>query len=175
MTMAKARILVVYYSRTGTTRKVAQSLSAALSCDIEEITEAGSRSGIFGYLRSAMEARRQIPSRIAATLRDPSLYDLVVIGTPVWAWSLSSPVRAYLLANRPKLPAVAFFCTLGGAGSDQVFGQMRELVGKQPLHCLSITARDVASANDAPRLATFVEAIQRAIGNGRSSAATNAA
>ncbi|MDX3968764.1 MAG: flavodoxin [Bradyrhizobium sp.] len=174
MTMAKARILVVYYSRTGTTRKVAQSLSAALSCDSEEITEAGSRNGIFGYLRSAMEARRQIPSRIAATVRDPSLYDLVVIGTPVWAWSLSSPVRAYLLANRSKLPAVAFFCTLGGAGSDQVFGQMRELVGKQPLDCLFVTARDVASANDAPRLATFVEAIQRAIGNGRSSAATNA-
>ncbi|WP_430650081.1 flavodoxin family protein, partial [Bradyrhizobium liaoningense] len=79
--MANARILVVYYSRTGTTRKVAQSLSAALSCDSEEITEAGSRKGIFGYLRSAVEARRQIPSRIAATVRDPSLYDLVVIGT----------------------------------------------------------------------------------------------
>ncbi|MHC2382978.1 flavodoxin family protein [Bradyrhizobium liaoningense] len=105
--MANARILVVYYSRTGTTRKVAQSLSAALSCDSEEITEAGSRKGIFGYLRSAVEARRQIPSRIAATVRDPSLYDLVVIGTLVWAWSLSSPVRAYLLANRSKLPAVA--------------------------------------------------------------------
>ncbi|WP_158668946.1 flavodoxin family protein [Bradyrhizobium guangdongense] len=175
MTMANARILVVYYSRTGATRKVAQSLSDALSCDSEEITEAGSRNGIFGYLRSVMEARRQIPSRIAATVRDPSLYDVVVIGTPVWAWSLSSPVRAYLLANRSSLPAVAFFCTLGGAGSDQVFGQMRELVGKRPLDCLFVAARDVASVNYAPRLATFVEAIQRAIGNGRSRAATSAA
>lgn len=173
--MTNSRILVVYYSRTGTTRKVAQSLSAALSCDIEEITETGRRGGIFGYLWSAVEARRQIPSRITATVRDPSLYGLVVIGTPVWAWSLSSPVRAYLLANRSKLPAVAFFCTLGGAGSDQVFGQMRELAGKQPLDCLSVTARDVASANCAPRLATFVEALQRAIRNGRSGAATSAA
>lgn len=174
--MANARILVVYYSRTGTTRMVARSLSAALSCDSEEITEAGSRTGIFGYLRSAMEARRQIPSsRIAAAVKDPSLYDLVVIGTPVWAWSLSSPVRAYLAANRSKLPAVAFFCTLGGAGSDQAFGQMRELVGKHPVDCLSVTARDVASASYAPRLATFVEGLQRAIANGRSRAATPAA
>ena len=122
--MADARILVVYYSRTGTTRKVAKSLAAALHCDSEEVVETSSRSGMFGYLRSVIDARRQVPSRIVAGASDPSLYDLIVIGTPVWAWSLSSPVRAYLLANKPRLPAVAFFCTLGGAGSDQAFGQM---------------------------------------------------
>ena len=167
--MADARILVVYYSRTGTTRKVAQSLAAALHGDIEEIVEAESRSGIFGYLRSVIEARRKIPSRIVAAVRDPLIYDLVVIGTPVWAWSLSSPVRAYLLANKAKLPAVAFFCTLGGAGSEQAFGQMQQFVGKRPVDCLAVTAGDVASANYAPRLATFVATLQQAL------ARTNAA
>ncbi|MDN5000102.1 flavodoxin family protein [Bradyrhizobium sp. GCM10027634] len=175
MTMANARVLVVYYSWTGTTRKIAQSITAALSCDCEEIVEVGSRRGVFGYLRSVIEARRHIPSRIVAAVRDPSLYDLVVIGTPVWAWSLSSPTRAYLLANKPRLPAVAFFCTLGGAGSDQAFAQMRELVGKNPVDCLSVTARDTASANDAPRVATFVAALQRALEARRTSAVTNAA
>ncbi|MDH6256297.1 hypothetical protein [Bradyrhizobium sp. BR13661] len=173
--MADARILVVYYSRTGTTRKVAQSLAAALRCDSEEVVETGSRSGVFGYLRLVIEARRQVPSRIAAAARDPSLYDLVVIGTPVWAWSLSSPVRSYLLTNKPRLPSVAFFCTLGGAGSDQAFGQMQEVVGKRPVGCLSITARDVASEKYAPQLATFVETLQRTLAEHRSSRATNAA
>lgn len=40
---------------------------------------------------------------------------------------------------------------------------MRELVGKRSVDCLSVTAGDVASANDAPKLATFVAALQRVL------------
>ncbi len=173
--MANSRILVVYYSRTGTTRKVAEALAAALGGDSEEIVEPGSRSGMLGYLRSVLEARRRVPSRIGAVVKDPKLYDLLVIGTPVWAWSLASPVRAYLLANKARLPAVAFFCTLGGAGSDQAFGQMQEVAGKRPLDCLSVTAGDVASASYRPRVAAFAEALQRHLAERRAGAATNAA
>lgn len=169
--MANARILVVYYSRTGTTRKLAAAVAAALGCDSEAIVEPSSRSGMLGYLRSALEARRQVPSRIAAAAKDPSRYDLVVIGTPVWAWSLSSPVRAYLLANKAKLPAVAFFCTLGGAGSDKAFAQMQEVAGKPPVDCLAVTAAEVASGNYGPRVAMFAEALQCGL-TGRAGAVT---
>ncbi len=172
--MANSRILVVSYSRTGTTRKVAEALAAALGGDSEAIVEPGSRSGMLGYLRSVIEARRRVPSTIAAATKDPSLYDLVVIGTPVWAWSVSSPVRAYLLANRPRLPAVAFFCTLGGAGSDRAFGQMQEVAGKRPLACLSVTAGEVASASHGPRVAAFAEGLQRRLAEPRAGAANAA-
>lgn len=50
--MADPRILVVYYSRSGTTRKLAQAISQELHCDLEEITETRSRNGLVGYLRS---------------------------------------------------------------------------------------------------------------------------
>jgi flavodoxin len=46
--MARPRILVVYYSRSGTTRKIAEALSEALACDLEEIVEDKSRAGSFG-------------------------------------------------------------------------------------------------------------------------------
>ena len=173
--MASSRILVVYYSRTGTTRKVAEALAATLRCDSEEIVEAGSRSGMLGYLRCVLEARRQVPARIAAAARDPSNYDLIIIGTPVWAWSVSSPARAYLLANKARLPAVAFLCTLGGAGSERAFGQMQELAGKPPVGCLSVTALDVASAAYQPRLAMFAETLQRTLAGRREGAAANTA
>jgi flavodoxin len=166
--MADSRILIVYYSRSGTTRKVAESLAAALKCDSEEIVEAKSRSGILGYLRSVIEARRRSPAAIALPTRDPSSYDLIVIGTPVWAWSLSSPVRAYMMANAARLPAVAFFCTLGGAGSDRAFAQMQDVAGKPPRASFAVTAQDVASGASAPRLAGFV----RALGSSGSAAPT---
>ena len=54
--MANLRTLVVYYSRSGTTRKIAEALSEALNANIEEIVEANDRAGFFGYVRSLVEA-----------------------------------------------------------------------------------------------------------------------
>ena len=115
--MDAPKVLVVFYSRSGTTRRIAKALSEALKCDLEEITEPRRRTGFLGYIRSLLEASRKRPSTIAPKKHDVSLYDLVIIGTPVWAWSLSSPVRAYLMATASQLPKVAFFCTLGARGA----------------------------------------------------------
>ena len=168
--MAAPRILVVYYSRSGTTRKVAQSLATELQCDTEEIVEGRSRSGMLGYLRSVIEARRRVPVPIALSVRDPSTYDLIVVGTPVWAWSVSSPVRGYMIANKARFPALAFFCTLGGAGSDSAFAQMQDIAGKSPVACLAVTARDLASGSDRARLSAFVESLRQQSATNRQSA-----
>ena len=117
--MSATKTLVVFYSRSGTTRRIAEALSRALTCDLEEIIEPKPRTGFLGYMRSLLEARRKRPSVIAPIKHDVSSYDLVVVGTPVWAWSLSSPVRAYLMTTASQLPEVAFFCTLGGKGSEK--------------------------------------------------------
>ena len=153
--MPDPKILVVYYSRSGTTRGVAKALSARLNSSIEEIVETRGRDGFLGYWRSIIEARRKQPAGITPAKNDPSAFDLVVIGTPVWAWSVSSPVRAYLAANKDRIPDVAFFCTLGGKGSERAFAQMQGIIGKPPRATCAITAREVASGRDGPRLATF--------------------
>jgi hypothetical protein len=88
-----------------------------------------------------------------------SSYDLVVIGTPVWAWSLSSPVRAYLTATASQLPEVAFFCTLGARGSESAFAQMTAIVGKKPRAVCAITQREAFSASDVERLTAFEKAL----------------
>jgi hypothetical protein len=83
-----------------------------------------------------------------------------VIGTPVWAWSVSSPVRAYLTANKDRLPAVAFFCTLGGAGSETAFAQMQDIVGKAPRATCAITARDIAAGGEGAQVSAFARALR---------------
>jgi flavodoxin len=158
--MSGSRTLVVFYSRSGTTRRIAQALSGALKCDLEEITEPRPRTGFLGYMRSLLEARRKLPSIIAPKKHDVSSYDLVVIGTPVWGWSLSSPIRAYLTATASQLPEVAFFCTLGGRGSESAFAQMMAIAGKRPRAICAITQRDALSPSHVERLAAFEKALQ---------------
>jgi hypothetical protein len=160
--MPAPKILVIFYSRSGTTRRIALALSATLDSCVEEIVEGRGRDGFFGYCRSVIEARRKHSANILPAKNDPSSFDLVVIGTPVWAWSVSSPVRAYLTANKDRLPAVAFFCTLGGKGCETAFAQMQSIVGKPPCATCAITAREVASGADGLQLANFAGALRMA-------------
>lgn len=140
--MYAGKVLVVFYSRTGTTRRAASALAEMLDADVEEIVVTRDRAGPFGYLRSLVEAINQKPAEIVAAKRDPSAYDLVVIGSPVWAGCVSSPVRAYLVANQRRLPRVAFFCSFAQRGADSALTQMRTLARKSPLAECRVTPRE---------------------------------
>ncbi|HUV55174.1 MAG TPA: hypothetical protein VMW03_08230 [Candidatus Krumholzibacteriaceae bacterium] len=51
------KTLVVYYTRTGNTRLVAQAIADRLGADAEEITEPNGRGGPIRFLQSAFESR----------------------------------------------------------------------------------------------------------------------
>jgi menaquinone-dependent protoporphyrinogen IX oxidase len=157
--MAARKILVVFYSRSGTTRKVAEALAAELKCNAEEIVAAKSRAGFVGIMRSLIESMLRRSAQIATARLNPSSYDLVVIGTPVWAWSVSSPIRAYLIDNNKNFPEVAFFCTLQHRGDEATFAQMQALAGKVPRAKVAFRTADVIAGSFRPGLAEFIRAL----------------
>ncbi len=135
------RTLVVSYSRNGTTRELARALGQALVADVEEIVDPTPRAGTIGYLVSGFESITKRAAPIRPRVKDPRDYDLVVVGTPVWAGIMSSPVRAYLEAVRGRLPRVAFFCTMGGRGDEHAFLEMEKLAGARPVAVLALRER----------------------------------
>ncbi|PZQ10832.1 MAG: hypothetical protein DI564_15180 [Rhodanobacter denitrificans] len=117
-----AKILIVFYSRTGTTGRVAEQLAAALDAPLTAIEEPRRRRGLTGYLRSAREAARCALPPILPPTRDPADYDLLVLATPVWVGHVASPMRSFLQGYRSTLRRVAFFCTCGGRGAERAPG-----------------------------------------------------
>ncbi len=140
---------------------VAEALAAELKCDAEEVVVIKSRTGFVGIIRSLIEAMRQRPAQIATARLSPSSYDLVVIGTPVWAWSLSSPIRSYLINNNKNFPEVAFFCTLQHRGDEATFAQMQDLAGKVPRTKVAFRAADVIAGRFRSGLATGFSIVNR--------------
>ena len=70
-------------------------------------------------------------------------------------------LRAYLAANRGRLPDVAFFCTMGSRGSDRAFEEMQAVAGKAPrAGCGAVTAREVASEAYGTHIAQFMEQLK---------------
>ncbi len=156
-----ARILVIYYSRTGHTKRIAEEIAKAAGGDLEAITDPSDRSGILGYLRSAYQAFRQRSVEIGPAAHDPSSYDLVVIGTPIWNMSVSPPVRSYLQREKDRLPTVAFFCTCGGSGGERAFTQMTRECGKSPATTLIV--REAELDRSAAAVARFLTDLDAAL------------
>ncbi len=170
--------LIVHYSRSGHTRKVAEAIADQLGCDVDEVHELRSRRGVFGYFRSAREALREQLVEIEPCSHDLGDYELVILGTPVWAGNLSSPLRSYVARFRGGFPDVAFFCTQGGRGSDKVFSRLEALTGKTPLATLVVRQREVGSPTIKDKVAEFAMrlryAMQETASGGTAAAAAEA-
>lgn len=161
--MDPTRVLVVYYSRTGTTDIVARAIREELGCEIEAIHDAKSRKGVLGYLRSSIDAALHRPAKLRAMSSAPQDYDLVIVGTPIWNTTLSAPVRTYLLANRERIRRVAFFCTHRGGDSTWVMRQLAEICDQSPIATLALDSNEVQGVGLAENVRRFVSAVRAAM------------
>lgn len=151
--------LLVYYSRTGTTKKLAETISNSIDCDVEEIIDTKDRSGFFGFLTSGWETLQKKQTPIERIKKDPSQYDLVIIGSPTWMHSTPSPIRTFLFEAGDKIDKTAFFCTYGGSGYEKVFEEMQKLSQKNPISKLNLRSRDLKKEESVQKVKEFVDEI----------------
>jgi flavodoxin len=139
--------LVVFYSRSGTTRKAAQELARIIGCGYEEIVPKRKYKGPFGFILGGYEATRKKLPAISEPQSDLSGIDTVILGTPVWANTMASPVRTLLSRHGERCRRVAFFLTKGGSTNTKTFGEMERLCGQAPLATLELRTSEVRKEN----------------------------
>ncbi|WP_051361861.1 flavodoxin family protein [Solimonas soli] len=159
--------LIVYYSRSGNTRRLAQQLAARLDADLEEIRERRGRGGALGFLRSLYDALREREPPIEPPNLDASGYKVVIVGSPVWTGHVAAPVRRYLTQYAGALRRLAFFCTYRDAGGPEALAEMAAL--REPLAetieyddfpSLALTEAQLREGAE-EKVARFVAAVRR--------------
>lgn len=127
------KTLVVYFSATGSTRRVAETIADTLSADIFEIVPAEPYTGDdLNWTNSNSRVSREHDD---ASLRDVALvstavpdwesYDTVFIGYPIW-WGIAAwPVNGFVAANDFSGKTVIPFATSASSGMGQS-GQLLE-------------------------------------------------
>ncbi|TFG21883.1 MAG: flavodoxin [Promethearchaeota archaeon] len=118
MIKLEQKILVIYYSLTGNTKLIAETIQNAIGADIQEIKpvkeldpESGTR-----FMWGGMQATMKKKPKLEAFDKDPSDYDLIFIGTPVWAWQASPPIRSLSKMYDFSDKKVALWCCCSGKG-----------------------------------------------------------
>ena len=153
-------ILVVYYSRSGMTKKIAQAIAEKLGADQEEIISLEERKGLSGYLKSGQEAAQKKLAKIKPPEKKVGDYDLVIVGTPVWVGTMSSPVRTYLNSNLGRFRTVAFFTTQGSIKDQKVFKELTEVLGKDPIATLKVKTKEAATDDYTIKLEKFLKEVK---------------
>lgn len=149
------KTLVVYYSKTGNTGIVAKELAQTLSAEIEQIVETQPKEGIVGMILAGKDAALQNSTPITELKNKVADYDLVVIGTPIWAWTMANPIRAFIEKNKKDLKKIAFFATMGNSGDKRAFSHMEKLSGLTPAATISFVDSKVKNGEFKTGLAEF--------------------
>lgn len=127
------KILVAYFSATGTTRPIAENLAEAAGADLFEIVPADPYSDEdLDYNNDSCRANQEQQDEnarpeIEGTVENMDQYDTVFIGHPIW-WGeepriIDTFVESYDLSGK----TVVDFCTSGGSGVSQSESNLKEL------------------------------------------------
>jgi len=114
------KIAVVYYSLNGNCAFIAEEIKSRLNADLIRLHTEGEkpRGGFakFFWGIGVMLGIKKAPLKPYAF--NPSAYDLIIIGTPVWAGAPARPIRAFLAETGITGKKIALFvCHNGGMGN----------------------------------------------------------
>ena len=120
------KYLVAYYSRTGNIKTIGMAIGKALSADIDEILDKKNRTGIVNLLRAGRDGQGKKLTEIQSE-KNPQDYDVIVIGSPIWAGNPTPALQTYLTTHDLKGKKVAFFiCSIVNRYA-KVFHQLKEM------------------------------------------------
>lgn len=118
--------IIVYYSLDGNTRYVAEKIAADTGAELLELIPEkpystgkigkffwGGKSVVLGDMPELHEYRKDFEG-----------YDLVIIGTPIWAGSFAPPIKTFLHEVNLKTAKVAAFACSSSGGADKCFGKI---------------------------------------------------
>lgn len=87
-------IQVVYFSRTGNSKRVAEKIAQQLNSDIIQVDDHKCWKGLIGYIRAGFYAT--IDRKVKITFSSPlkSDHDCIVV-SPLWAGDTAPAIRAF--------------------------------------------------------------------------------
>lgn len=109
------KILVAYFSYSGTTRNIANAISEKTGGDLFEIASQEGYSDV--YMESNREIRGNERPALTDTVENMDAYDVVFVGYPVWWHATPAPVNTFLESYDLIGKLIIPFCTTAEAAS----------------------------------------------------------
>ena len=155
-----SKTLVIAYSYTGTSRRLARLLCAQQGWPMGEVVELRPRAGAWGTLRCLLDSalRRQPSVRyVGPPIKD---FDSVVLIAPIWLSRLAGPMRSFIANYADSLPDIAVISVMGANGAASAAAEAARLAERTPLLTAAFRTREIEDDSCAARLLAFGDALR---------------
>lgn len=108
--------IIIYYSYGGNTKRIANMIHEKKGYDMVEIKPVTSYTNNYQKLVDEEENKmhQEEVVEIEPIHVDLSNYDTIILGTPVWWYTMTPPIRAFLKNNDLSGKVIVPFATNGG-------------------------------------------------------------
>ncbi|HEY9023742.1 MAG TPA: flavodoxin [Burkholderiaceae bacterium] len=154
-------VLVVVYSRTGRSLRLAQRLCNQLGWSLGEIREIEPRRGAGGRLRRLWDSLLRRCPGIEYRGPSPRDFDLVVLISPLWAYRIAAPMRSFLTLSSGSMPEVAVISVAPSRGASGAVAEVGKRTGRVPRLSAAFTRDEIDDGSCTPRLFSFANTLRR--------------
>ena len=125
--------LVVFYSYEGSTKLLAESIADAAGADMLELTprKESNVRGFVKYFWLGKDVFFQKKPELLDFDRQPEDYDVIFIGTPVWAFTYTPAIRTFLEKQNIKGKRIALFCSYDGTKGKTIENMKKKLANNE--------------------------------------------
>lgn len=157
------KTLIVYYSLEGNTAWAAERIARAAGAELLRLepVKAYPASGFKKFFWGGKSAVMAETPELAPYSFDPSAWDRVVFGFPVWAGNLTPPLRTFIRDNDLGGKRIAAFACQSGAGAEKAFGKLKAALGIDTLEAelVLIDPKDKPDGANEDKIRAFCAAL----------------
>lgn len=119
---------IIFYSRTGNTRTVAEVIAETFDFHLQEITDLKDRSGFFGFIGGMIDVRKSPITTISPETVSVDEYDVLFIGSPIWGMKFAPAITTFLEGTDFTGKKVILFTTTSSRMKQTAFDQYSQLI-----------------------------------------------
>ena len=124
----KMKVAVVYFSHEGNTKYIAEKIARELDAVIIPLLPVkeypiGNISKFFWGGKSTTFKEKP---KLKVYPFDAGNFDLVILGTPIWAGTFTPPLRTFLRENKLTGKKVALFVSCSGGSAEKCFAHLEK-------------------------------------------------
>jgi len=147
----RKKVLIVYYSRSGNTREIANQIHKSVGGDFFEIQVVKPYPEDYEEVKKIAMQEQQSGFKPALKTKVENFwsYDVIFVGTPIWWGTIAAPVKSFLSEYDFSGKTIVPFTTHGGSGLGRSVADISKLCPNSILlDGIAIWGRNVKTAQN---------------------------
>lgn len=156
---------VVFYSLSGNTQAAAKEIAEGIGADLIELklvkpfpTEKSKQLALGGM--QAMFGMKPAIQELSKNIKE---YDVLILGTPIWAGTIAAPVHSFLNKYQVLDKIVAVFTFSGGGDNKRCIAKLSKCLPRLKVEVALANRDSDLAIHNADKIHHFIKEVERLV------------